>query len=153
MVNIQRICVPVDFEEGSDVAVQHAISLASALGAEVHLLHVWQPPPYVVPEMVVTVPGGGTQSFDEFMSQRTRRELEAFVKPHLLEEEVPVVLHVDTGTPKDVIVRYLQEHSTDLVVMATHGRTGLMHALMGSIAEYVVRHQVCPVMTVRAPAA
>jgi len=148
MANIRRIMVPIDFSDGADAAVREAMALASALGAEVHLLHVWQPPPYVVPEMVVTVPGGLSQTFDEFMRERTRRELEAFVKPHRT-AKCNLVCHVETGTPKDVIVRFLEANPMDLVVMSTHGRTGLMHALMGSVAEHVVRNGLCPVMTVR----
>lgn len=151
MVSIERILVPVDFSDGSDVAVKEALAFAAAVGAEVHVLHVWQPPPYVVPEMVVTVPGGSSQTFDEFMRQRTRQELEDFLQPHRAMVNVPVVIHVETGTAKEVIVRFLESHEMDLVVMGTHGRTGLMHALMGSVAEHIVRNQGCPVMTVRYP--
>lgn len=149
MVNIERILVPVDFSDGSDAAVQEALAFATPFGAEVHTLHVWQPPPYIVPEMVVSAPGGDTQTFDEFMRHRTQTELEAFVKPHCHEAAVKVVPHVETGTPKEVIVRFLEANPMDLVVMGTHGRSGLMHALMGSVAEHIVRFGICPVMTVR----
>lgn len=151
MTSIRHIMVPVDFSDGSDRAIEYAVTLASKLDAIVHLLHVWQPPPYVVPEMVVTVPGGAAQTFDEYMRERTEGELERFAAPHREGSDVEFVMDVATGTPKEVILRYLRAHPMDLVVMGTHGRTGVMHALLGSVAEYVVRNQPCPVLTVRYP--
>ena len=151
MSAIRRILVPLDFSSGSDVAIETALALAAQLGGEVHALHVWQPPPYMVPEMMVTVPGGTTLPFDEFMRSRTKKDLDAFVRPHQNHGQVPIHSHVECGIPKEAIPRFAELHKVDLVVMGTHGHTGLMHVLMGSVAEHVVRHQPCPVLTVRYP--
>jgi universal stress protein A len=152
MTTIRRILVPVDFSSGADLAIETALALAGKLGAEVHVLHVWQPPPYMVPEMMVTVPGGAALPFDEFMRTRTKKDLDAFVRPHVAGGAVRPTAHVECGIPKDAIVRFAERNAVDLVVMGTHGHTGLMHVLMGSVAEHVVRHQPCPVLTVRYPA-
>lgn len=151
MAAIRRILVPIDFSSGADAAIETAMALAAALGAEVHALHVWQPPPYVVPEMMVTVPGGASLPFDEFMRTRTKKDLDAFVRPHTGAREVPIHTHVECGIPKEAIPRFAERNEVDLVVMGTHGHTGLMHVLMGSVAEHVVRHQPCPVLTVKYP--
>ncbi len=149
MVVIKSILVPVDFSRGSELAVQRALGLAAGLGAEVRVMNVWQPPPYIVPEMVVAAPGSHESvPFDEYMRGRTLKELTAFVDPHKL-EHVPVRLAVLAGTPREVIAKYAEEHAIDLIVMGTHGRTGLKHLLLGSVAEHLIRSQACPVMTVR----
>ena len=151
MALIRRILVPIDFSSGADAAIETALALAASVGAEVHALHVWQPPPYMVPEMMVTVPGGTSLPFDEFMRTRTQKDLDAFVRPHLGTYEVAVQTHVECGIPKEAIPRFAERNAVDLVVMGTHGHTGFMHVLMGSVAEHVVRHQPCPVLTVRYP--
>jgi nucleotide-binding universal stress UspA family protein len=150
MINIQRILVPVDFSHGSEQALDLAMDWAEMWGARVHVLHVWQPPPYLVPEMIVTDPGGDSMQFDDFMKARTGRDLDRFVGPHR-RDGVSIVCDVEAGTPQDVILEYLQAHAFDLVVMGTHGHRGLMHLLMGSVAEGVVRAAPCPVMTIRDP--
>jgi len=149
MVVIKSILVPVDFSQGSERALQRALQLAAGLGAQVRVINVWQPPPYIVPEMVVAAPGNHESvPFDEYMRARTLKELQGFVDPHQL-DQVTMRLAVLTGTPRDVIAKYAEEHAVDLIVMGTHGRTGLRHLLLGSVAEHLIRSQACPVMTVR----
>lgn len=151
MATIRRILVPIDFSSGADAAIETALALAHKLGAEVHALHVWQPPPYMVPEMMVTVPGGASLPFDDFMRARTKKDLDAFVRPHLGQQGLQVHTHVECGIPKEAIPRFADRNKVDMVVMGTHGHTGLMHVLMGSVAEHVIRNQPCPVLTVRYP--
>lgn len=149
MVVISSILVPVDFSKGSELALQRALVLADRLRAQVRVINVWQPPPYIVPEMVVAAPGThASVPFDEYMRTRTHKELQAFVDPHQL-EHVTMKVAVLAGTPRDVIAKYAEEYGVDLIVMGTHGRTGLRHLLLGSVAEHLIRSQACPVMTVR----
>lgn len=151
MAKIERILVPVDFSRGAKAAMEHAIPVAERVGARIDVLHVWQPPPYVVPEMVVTVPGGSSLPFDDFMKSRTSKDLQAFLEPFQQATPVAIAGHVESGTPRDVILEYAQSNGVDLVVMGTHGHRGLMHLLMGSVAEGIVRAAPCPVMTIRYP--
>jgi nucleotide-binding universal stress UspA family protein len=71
----------------------------------------------------------------------------------ILKEAVPVQVNVAVGTPAEEILRVAREEKVDLIVMGTHGRTGLRHLLLGSVAEEVTRHAPCPVFTVRSGAA
>jgi nucleotide-binding universal stress UspA family protein len=79
-------------------------------------------------------------------------ELRDFAVTHL-QDAVPVQVHIAVGKPAEEIVRVAQEEGVDLVVMGTHGRTGVRHLLLGSVAEDVTRHAPCPVFTVRIAAA
>lgn len=150
MLSIQRILVPVDFSRGALLALETALTLAEPFGAQVHVLNVWQPPPYIVPEMMVSVPGSGeAQTFDVYMHRRTLREVEDFIAPVRSKTSVSIVTDVLSGTPREVILRYAAKNPIDMIIMGTHGRGGLMHLLLGSVAEHIVRSQPCPVMTVR----
>ncbi len=132
------ILIPCDFSPSSDAALRHACDLATTLDAELHLLHVVGEPPTLI-------------SRSEPDAERLRLAREAldrllepqiFVKRRVLREAV-------VGTPFREIGRYAQQHDIDLIVMGTHGRSGLAHLTMGSVAERVLRAAPCPVMIVR----
>ncbi|HTK82660.1 MAG TPA: universal stress protein, partial [Bacteroidota bacterium] len=107
------------------------ISIAEKYEAEIHLLHV--------------VDTAGKSNADE--EQNARKIMKTFVNEHI-DESVWVLQAVRSGRPHDEIVRYAQMNGINLIVIATHGRTGISHAIMGSIAEKVVRHSPVPVLTV-----
>ena len=90
---------------------------------------------------------GPSQEFIEQVRQENRKNLEAFAKNRLA--GVPVRTAFLEGRPFVEIIRYARDHKIDLVVIATHGRTGLTHALFGSVAEKVVRKAPCPVLVVK----
>jgi nucleotide-binding universal stress UspA family protein len=119
--------------------------LAKRFEAELHLLHVVQP---------ISLPaygGVGPELLPEELvhpEKNARRELETWDDPGYSDVE-EVVRSVVTGTPFVEIVRYAREQNMDLIVMGTHGRSGLVHALLGSVTEKVVRKAPCPVLTVR----
>ncbi len=148
MVTIRRILFPTDFSEHADHAWQFALYFAKEFGAEVHLLHVVTPPPRLIE--------GYSASFDpeQFTAALTAeanasmdRLLQGVqVRHHTFQREVCV------GVDFHEIINYARKHEIDLIVMATHGRTGLAHALVGSVAEKVVRKAPCPVLTVKHPA-
>ena len=129
---VQKILCPVDFSEQSTRTFAYAAKLAHHLRAEVITLYV-----YDTPELFDT-PG------------HTRPELEARLaelKAPCEHVQVSRLLH--PGPPGEVICWLAQEHKCDLIVMGTHGRTGLKHLFLGSVAEHVMRHARCPVVTVR----
>lgn len=143
---IHKILCPVDFSEPSEEAVRYAVSLASRLHAEeVFLLHVYQPPHYLLPE--------GTISLDPATSLEIRthlaRELEALAKRYS-GHGVAVSAHLAVGLPHDVIVEKVSELGAHMIVIGTHGRSGLRHFILGSVAEKVVRLASVPVCSVRA---
>jgi nucleotide-binding universal stress UspA family protein len=141
----KRICCPVDFSEPSRVAMRVAAGLASKFGAELALLHAWTPPAYDLPE-------GGPLFTEEFTRKATAR-IDELLAAWKREAESVGAARVSTaiahGVPFEEIVRFAADGRYDLIVMGTHGRTGLQHAIIGSVAERVVRVAKCPVLTIR----
>jgi nucleotide-binding universal stress UspA family protein len=146
---VQRILVPVDFSECSWAALEYARYFARCYQATVHVLHVWETPPYVDPGTTVDVPGR-TQTLAEFLRSPAGNEMKRLLDALEDAGSGEVFCRLESGDPCDTIVSVAHE-DYDLVVMGTHGRTGLTHLLLGSIAERVVRRAPCPVLTVRPP--
>jgi nucleotide-binding universal stress UspA family protein len=141
MLAIKTILHPTDFSERSDQAFRLACSLARDHGARVIVLHV-APPPMATTVGGVMTPEPGRH--DEEYWDRLRR-----VRPDDL--GVPVEYLLAEGSPAEGVLRAARQTQCDLIVMGTHGRTGLGRALMGSVAEVVVRKAPCLVLTVKAP--
>jgi nucleotide-binding universal stress UspA family protein len=141
MIKIDRVLVPTDFSEYSDQARTYACELAKRFDAELHLVHVVH---------LVAQPFYGGPISDELLNpeEPALEKLEGLQGPDL-DQVSRVVRRVQVGSPFVEIVRYARENDVDLIVMGTHGRTGLAHALIGSVAERVVRKAPCPVLTVR----
>jgi len=142
MITLERILLPTDFSECSERARSYACELAKRFTAELHLLHVAGP---------VMIPAGYVGTIpDELLrpEQGAREELEKWDDPEF-EQAKGVVRSVTLGTAFVEIVRYAREHNADLIVIGTHGRSGLSHALLGSVTEKVIRKAPCPVLAVR----
>ena len=147
MIQIKRLLVPTDFSEHSEQAALYAVELAKRFQAdEVHCLHVSDIPADLLATSAYAMTGP-SQEFIEQVRQENRKNLEAFAKNRLA--GVPVRTAFLEGRPFVEIIRYARDHKIDLVVIATHGRTGLTHALFGSVAEKVVRKAPCPVLVVK----
>ncbi|MFW5921068.1 MAG: universal stress protein [Polyangiales bacterium] len=146
MAEIKRILSPVDFSETSDHALRYAVDLASKLGAEMHVVHVYQLPMYALPDGGVLA---GPDVAAGIMDQAQKRMKE--LTKELDGEGVRMKTHVIEGMPHREIVRMADEIEADLIIMGTHGRSGLSHLLLGSVAERVVRTSTHPVLTVRHP--
>jgi universal stress protein A len=141
----QRILCPVDFSDASQVAVEEALSLARLKGGAVKLLHVCEIPVPSSP-LEVVAPGVIERGREEL-----RRELALWrERAAAATQGVTVTAELRLGSPAAEILRAAGE-GCDLIVMGTHGRTGLMHLLLGSVAEKVLRKAPCSVLTVRAP--
>jgi nucleotide-binding universal stress UspA family protein len=136
-----RILVPTDGSEGSRAAVEHAVDLATTFDAVLHAL-------YVV-DAGVGVDGGVLGTLDAF--EAAGEDAVEEVARRAAAAGVETVTDVVQGTPHRAILDHVDEHAVDLVVMGTHGRTGLDRYLLGSVAEKVVRLSDGPVLTVRIP--
>lgn len=142
----QRFLVPVDFSEYANQALEYAIGLANKLGARLTLLHVIQPLPLGGVDMGVVLPYTYIQDLEAEIMNSMHDYLERVTAAGLAGDIA--VVH---GVPFHEIVETAKVQQVDLIVMGTHGRTGLQHVLLGSVAEKVVRLAPCPVLVVRQP--
>ena len=142
----KRICCPIDFSDASRAAMEVAADLARRTGAELVLLHAYPIPGYTFPDgSVVASP----KMMQDLADQAERHLGEWRADAEKLVGAPRVTMDKAIGEPAAEIVSYAEEKGIDLLVLGTHGRTGLEHALMGSVAERVVRRARCPVLTVR----
>ena len=143
--SITRILVPVDFSADSNRAVHYAAMLAGQVGASVELLHVVEDFSYGV------LSEGYAPNVPDLMQETINDAVERLAS--LQASVFPPGSDVDTvayvGRPAPTILEYAKAGGVDLIVMGTHGRTGLSHLIMGSVAEKVLRAAPCPVLTVR----
>ncbi len=144
-VSIRRILFPTDFSEPARKAQKYAMTLADLFGAELHLLHV-------VPIAVMPFPDSSTEwalPAVDLKSQVAAAEklLAKELGPDWPEERHTVHTAV-VGFAVEEIVKYASDYSIGMIVIGTHGRTGLSHLLLGSVAEKLVRLATCPVLTV-----
>lgn len=146
-MDIRRILVPVDFSTCSRLVVGRAASLAAKLGAHVVLVHVAEIPEGVGADTLVR-PDGVAVAAGAFAVGGARSGMEGFVaeaRHHGVEPQVVV----RTGPVVDTLLAVAEEERADLVVIGTHGRTGLARMVLGSVAEQVARRAHAPVMLVR----
>lgn len=144
MLTIKKILCPVDFSLN---ALQYGVDLASAFQAELHLLHAFEGYDAISlnPETaMIPLPQWLTQ-----LRQVCHEKLAALPSPDLAARCPAIVRANREGPAIHEILEYAAHQKIDLIVLATHGRTGLKHLLMGSVAENVVRSAKCPVLTVR----
>jgi nucleotide-binding universal stress UspA family protein len=145
LVRLSKILCPVDFSEPSREAVHYAADLAQQFGSELILLSVYQVPGYALPDGVLVA---GPETLTEIASE-VDRQLDAWRREAEQRGATNVRTDSAMGAPHTEIVRYAADRGIELVVIGTHGRTGLKHVLLGSTAEKVVRTAPCPVLTVR----
>jgi len=141
---VQHVLVPIDFSATADRALAYAIALAQQLQARLTLLHVLDMTPVTMDEMTA----GMTATYLEAQETEAQRLLQASrerVQRAGLQGESLLV----QGPPPQTILDTAGEQGVDLIIMGTHGRTGLARVLLGSVAEHVVRQGPCPVLVVR----
>lgn len=154
MEQIKKILAPVDLSNLSKAGLRYALDMAQPQGAEVIIYNVitveetpfpqgdeaWVASQTEVPKMKKTL-------------EERRRLLDAFVAESLggLMATTPLRQQVEIGTPYRKIINKATEEDVDMIVMSTHGRTGLLHMLIGSVTEKVVRRAPCPVLAVPPP--
>jgi nucleotide-binding universal stress UspA family protein len=144
---IKKILVPIDFSDYSKSALKYAVNFAKRFNAELFLVYVVEPiiypPDFSMGQIAIP-------TIDLGMDKRAAEELDK-----LAEKEIPKELAaktmVKTGKPFIEIIETAGEENIDLIIIATHGHTGMEHILFGSTAEKVVRKAPCPVLTLREP--
>jgi len=145
-LQLERILVPIDFSECSLYALSLALSFAERFQAQVLLLHVVEPTMY--PENHI----GLSAAFDEAnqsLVTAAREELEGLARKHAT--SLPIETLVRIGHAHSEITDTANALGSNLIIISTHGYTGLKHVLLGSTAEKVIRNAHCPVLTVRRP--
>lgn len=146
-MNIQRVLVPVDYSDHSRRALEYAAQLANRFGASLEVLHVWDRPSYV-PDNLTVGPPGTAKSLAELVRDTAQAEMTSFLAGVNLRAPVALEHHLVGGEPAHAILDWLRSHPAQLLVVGTHGRTGVKHLLMGSVAEKLVRLSPVPVLTV-----
>ena len=144
-VRLKTLLVPVDFSSFSDKALDYAVAFAEQFGAAIVLLHVVEP--MVYPENYMTIPTVTDDINSSLIEAADRKLLEK--RQRIQGRQVAVRVLTRLGRPYMEIADAARELGVDLIILATHGHTGLKHVLLGSTAERVVRHAHCPVYVVR----
>lgn len=144
-IQLKRILLPTDFSDYSATATKYACELATRFDAELHLLHALEIQPASTPAFVM---GLAIPSYTHESQAAAEKALSRVLESQWSADRT-VVHAIVEGSPKVEIIQYARKHDMDLIVLATHGRTGLSHVIMGSVAEAIVRTAPCPVLTVR----
>jgi len=147
MYDIKKILVPVDFSDYSKIALKHAVNFAQRFNSKLFLIYVIEPMVYPTDFSIgqIAIP-----AVENNLTSRAEEELQNLVKNEIagkLESEVII----KSGKPFMEIIECAAEIDADLIIIATHGHTGVEHLLFGSTAEKVVRKAPCPVLTLREP--
>lgn len=146
-IRISKILCPTDFSDLSLQALKYARAFAATFDAQIHCLHVvdeaylhWNA---MGPEGAPMIPAV------EDLTSYAENHMRQFADEHLIGLKYAPVTKVVSGRPSDVIVQYALENTVDLIIIATHGRGGIAHAVLGSTVDKVTRKAGCPVLVVR----
>ncbi len=143
---IRNILWPTDFSPLSLAAADAALHLARRVGARLHVVHV---APIMVPDSTIALEtGGDLLAYQVDTRTPATKELNRLVDSYL-NNDPSIIRGVRVGVPWFEICEYARSASIDIIVIATHGRTGLKHVMLGSVAERVVQHAACPVLVVK----
>jgi universal stress protein A len=146
MKKLKRILAPTDFSEFGKAALKCACDFAEQFGAELHLLNVVEDYAAYYPDTTMMATAEFTFDMQSMLADAGKMLDQV---PGDWGKDLTIVRSTEIGTPASGILRYAKEHEIDLIVVSTHGRTGLMHLLLGSVAEKIVRRAPCLVLTVR----
>jgi universal stress protein A len=147
-VHLQRILVPVDLSEFTAPVINYALPYALQFGAEMILLHVFEPRSFSLDSVIVPPE---MEEANMQMKQRAQQQLHELRERIVSGRDLQARGLIRTGKPYHEICQAAEELGCDLIILGTHGYTGLKHLYLGSTAERVVRHAPCPVLTVRPP--
>lgn len=143
MFNIKNIIVPTDLSKVSLSAFNYAKSIAIQWNAKIHILSVIDPQPAILTLQ------SNEQSEQDYLSglkAKIEEELNEIKTELINSDDLDIESVIKIGKDYEEIVKYSSEISADLIVIATHGRTGVLHTLLGSVAEKVIRYAKCPVL-------
>ncbi|MCF6156132.1 MAG: universal stress protein [Candidatus Brocadia sp.] len=146
MINIKNILCPIDYSIYSEMALKYAIEFADKYQAKLYLMHVLDIRVYDINDPdLYNVTLADTETVNK-LRERLLKCVNEDTKGRISVEAIII-----QGVPFSEIIKASKEYKIDLIVLGTHGRTGLSHAIMGSVAEKVVRKAPCPVLTIRHP--
>jgi nucleotide-binding universal stress UspA family protein len=151
MVQVKKMAFSTDFSENADQAFELAFDLAKKYRARLFLVHVVPPLVFPSPTMEEFISEQANYQFIEQVIQRSMEQMESSYVQRMGDYN-DVQVRVLSGHPASELLNFIDQEQLDLIVMGTHGFTGLAHFFLGSTAEKVVRRANCSVLTVRAPA-
>ena len=146
-----RILVPVDYSPSSRASAEYALKLAAKVGAAVDVVHVWDRPTYVSDGVMVRREGEEQRSLGQLIQENAASDMKEFMSGLTVPPGVTLGQRLCSGEPVSTLLAELKKGEHQLVVIGTHGRTGLAHVLLGSVAERLVRFSPVPVLTVPPP--
>jgi nucleotide-binding universal stress UspA family protein len=149
MFRPKRILVATDFSAASRAALEHAGQLAERFGSTIDVLHAWEEPHSLGPDDGFPIHGPVYQTLEQFARERAGQAMDQFLNSLEPRGAFRVRGRIEMGDPAETILRVAAEDAYDLVVMGTHGWTGLKRLLLGSVARKVVGKATCPVLTIR----
>jgi nucleotide-binding universal stress UspA family protein len=145
---IRRIMIPIDYSDNSKAALAYGAELALGFGASLDIVHVWDRPTYLTDAVMVQHPGEAHKPIGELIRENAQHDMAEFLGEVSLPPTLTATSRLISGEPASALLGELKKGEHDLVVLSTHGRTGLAHLLLGSIAEKLVRLSPVPVLTV-----
>jgi nucleotide-binding universal stress UspA family protein len=145
MLNIKNIVVPTDFSELSLSAFIYAKDFAETMGAKIHLITVIDNTPPMLSKHDKAVSENVRMNSVEM---ETKKQMTEIVEEINDDSEIDVIQIIRNGIDYEEIVKYSNESNADLIVLATHGRTGVLHTVLGSVAEKVIRYSKRPVLVI-----
>lgn len=146
MINIKKILVPTDFSETSKFAMQYAIEFAKSFNAELEIVHVIFDESQIV---AFYLPQVTFQNLDQELEESAKKQMDDFLASFPDLQGITYTVKMLKGTAFLEIINEAKEANVDLIIIGTHGRSGIEHVLFGSTAEKVVRKAPCPVFTVK----
>ena len=145
MFKIKNILLPTDFSNLSLTAASYAVDLALQYGAIIHLLNVIEKKPPILAIRAIDI---SKEKIMKSIEEAAKESLEKTLNKINRNNNVEIKTFLLKGNDYEEIVNYSQKQNIDVIVIATHGRTGLLHTLMGSVAEKVIRYAKCPVLVI-----
>jgi len=148
MFKIKNILLPTDFSKTSLTAADYAVELADQYKAKLHVLNVLEKTP---PILAIRSLDLSREKIIESIDADAKSQLEDCLKTIKKIKEVDIISDIRKGIDYEEIIKYSKEKKIDVIVIATHGRTGLIHTLLGSVAEKVIRYSKIPVLVTTPP--
>ena len=145
MFNLKNIIVPTDFSKLSFSAFQYAKDLAETMDATIHLIYVLEKTP---PFLAMRGTDVSEEEVMKSMEEQAQKQLEEIAEEVKDDSSIEIIESLRKGVDYEEIIKYSKEVNGDMIVIATHGRTGIFHTLLGSVAEKVIRYSKCPVLVI-----
>lgn len=146
MPGVKNVLIPTDLSKLSMSAMPFALDRAEKYDAVIHILHVIDT---YTPILTIRTVELTQESINEALFENAKKNLEALLEEHAPNAPVKIVTAIKKGVTHEEIIKYANENNIDLITLATHGRTGLLHTLIGSVAEKVIRYAKCPVLVIK----